>query len=196
MSPIELLAHAGYTITRDDAAALRDYDHRAIRALLLAWASDQENDMTTTHDTAATAFILSYTNGTPDSVHATQADAIAATGWADPVISDSYCTEDDSTAVSVYETQVDHDEDDDGAFAPRVTEAAYRSDDWATVSPDEAGHRAESDAADVIAQWDGVYGADTLAELRAHWSEYDQTEPYLVLVAEAIDHARRDEVTS
>lgn len=49
-------------------------------------------------------------------------DVIALTnGWGDPVVSESY-TVDGGSAVSVYASQEDCDADQDGAFAPRVTE--------------------------------------------------------------------------
>jgi len=59
----------------------------------------------------------------------TQDEAVAALGgamgWADPVVSDDFPGGDGHTcAVCVYETQEECDDDDDGAYAPRVIEEA------------------------------------------------------------------------
>ena len=81
--------------------------------------------MTTTHDTAATYFIATYSNGTPDSTHATEAEAVEEVvetmGWGEAYASDYYDT-DRGSAVSLYESAAECDADDEGAYAPRIVE--------------------------------------------------------------------------
>lgn len=92
--------------------------------------------MTNTTNTA-TVYTITNTMGAQGprwrDTYATQADAAEslrkAMGWDAIILSDSYCTGEDSDACNGYETQAECDEDGDGAYAPRIvaTRKAVRS---------------------------------------------------------------------
>lgn len=86
---VTLLAAAGYQITRDDDAPLRDYDHSAIAALVRGWSADTEEKTMTNAitDTQIEALMSEAgASGDPGQV----AVCLAALGHDGPEAGDEY----------------------------------------------------------------------------------------------------------